>query len=242
MTTVQVVWCLTVFLLAALVQSVGGFGFALFAVPLMALAIDMQSAVIAASIASLVNVVVLCARSYREIDKDVTKRLNIPALFGMPIGLYALVYVDEAVLKVALGVVIMLMILVLIRTTTSPKGRPMVDVVAGFASGILATSTSTNGPPLVFAAQLRGLTPPVFRATMSASFVLQGSVSLLLFIAAGEVTQRALLLAVTGLPLVAFGQWLGVRARPHVDGQRFTKLVYGLLVVSAASVMWSGLS
>jgi uncharacterized membrane protein YfcA len=238
----QIVWCLAVFFFAALVQSVGGFGFALFAVPLMALAIDLPSAVIAASVASLANVLVLAIRSLRDIDRGVTKRLNVPALFGMPIGLYVLIYIDEAVLKVALGVVIMVLIAVLMRTNGEPKSRPLVDVIAGFVAGILATSTSTNGPPLVFAAQLRGLPPAAFRATMSASFVLQGSVSLLLFFVSGVVSRQAVLLAVIGLPLVAIGQWIGVTLRPHVDGRRFTRLVYGLLVLSAASVMWSGLS
>lgn len=242
MTTIQIVWCLAVFFAAAVVQSVGGFGFALFAVPLMALAIDLPLAVIAASIASLVNVVGLCIRSYRDIDWSATKRLNIPAIFGMPIGLYALVNVDEGSLKVALGLIIMLLIIVLLRTKSRPRHSSAVDVIAGFCSGVLATSTSTNGPPLVFAAQLRGLSPPIFRATMSASFVVQGSLSLLFFFAAGEVTRRALLLAVVGLPLVAIGQWLGVRVRPRVDGTRFTKLVYGLLALSALSVMWSGIN
>jgi uncharacterized membrane protein YfcA len=231
-----------VFFAATMVQSVGGFGFALFAVPMMALAIDMPSAVIAASIASLVNVVGLCVRSYRDIDWPTTKRLNIPAVFGMPIGVYVLVKLNEDVLKVALGGIIMVLIIVLLRAKSQPRRSSAIDVVAGFVSGVLSTSTSTNGPPLVFAAQLRGLSPAVFRATMSASFVIQGSLSLLLFIVAGEVTERAVLLALIGLPLVVVGQWLGVRMRPHVDGSRFTKLVYGLLAVSAASVMWSGIS
>jgi hypothetical protein len=43
-------------LFAALVQSIGGFGFALFAVPLAAIAIELQTAVIVVSLGSLLNV------------------------------------------------------------------------------------------------------------------------------------------------------------------------------------------
>lgn len=44
MSTTAIVWVLAVMLFAALVQSVGGFGFALLAVPLAAIAIDLQTA------------------------------------------------------------------------------------------------------------------------------------------------------------------------------------------------------
>ena len=51
MSTAAIVWCLGVMMLAALVQSVGGFGFALLAVPLAAIVIGLTTAVIAVSIA-----------------------------------------------------------------------------------------------------------------------------------------------------------------------------------------------
>lgn len=208
----------------------------------MALSIDLSYAVIAASFTSLANVTVLLSRSYREVEWSVARRLNIPALFGMPIGLWVLVRVDDSILKVALGVVIIVLVLVLLQSRTAPRSRPGVDLVAGFASGVLATSTSTNGPPVVFAAQLRGLAPSVFRATLSFTFVVQGAISLVLFALAGEITRLPVQLALAGLPFVALGQWLGVRSRPAVHGVRFERLVYGLLILSAASVMWSGLS
>jgi uncharacterized membrane protein YfcA len=48
------------------------------------------------------------------------------------------------------------------------------------------------------------------------------------------------LLALGGLPLIAAGQWLGIRTRPRVHGKRFDRMVYGLLALSAVSVSWSG--
>jgi uncharacterized membrane protein YfcA len=241
MSTGQVVWCLAVFAVAACVQSIGGFGFSLFAVPLMALAIDLPDAVIAGSIASLANVVVLSLRSLADVDWSVTRRFNFPALLGMPLGLWVLVHADEGLLKVGLGVVIVVLIMVLMRTRAKNQPRPIVEVVAGLCSGVLSTSTSTNGPPLVFAAQLRGMQPDQFRATLSFTFALQGAISLAAFVIAGEASREAVLVALLGLPLVAVGQWLGVRIRPRVHGKRFEQLVYVLLGLSAVSVSWSGL-
>ena len=75
---------------AALVQSLGGFGFALLAVPLAALAIDLKVAVIAVSVGSLFNTVILFIRTRKDINRDVAWRFNVPAVLGMPIGLYVL--------------------------------------------------------------------------------------------------------------------------------------------------------
>ena len=241
MSTGQVVWCLVVFAVAAFVQSLGGFGFSLFAVPLMALAISLPDAVVAGSIASLANVAVLALRSLAHVEWSVVRRFNVPALFGMPFGLWVLVHVDESTLKVGLGAVILVLIIVLMRARANARPRPLVEMVAGWSSGLLATSTSTNGPPLVFAAQLRGMHPEQFRATLSFTFALQGSVSLVAFFVAGEASREAVLVALWGLPLVAGGQWLGVRTRPRVQGDYFTRLVYVLLGLSALSVSWSGL-
>jgi uncharacterized membrane protein YfcA len=159
----------------------------------------------------------------------------------MPLGLWVLVHADEGLLKVGLGVVIVVLIVVLMRTRAKNQPRPIVEVVAGLCSGVLSTSTSTNGPPLVFAAQLRGMQPDQFRATLSFTFALQGAISLAAFVIAGEASREAVLVALLGLPLVAVGQWLGVRIRPRVQGKRFEQLVYVLLGLSAVSVSWSGL-
>ena len=241
MTTTQIVWCLLVFAAAAFVQSVGGFGFTLFGVPLMALAIPLPQAVVAGSIASFVNVVTLSLRTLKHVDWQLARRFNGPALLGMPVGLLVLVVVDESILKVALGAVIVALVVVLLRTRSAAQPRPLVETVAGLASGVLSTSTSTNGPPLVFAAHLRGMQPDAFRATLSFSFAFQGGISIVAFFASGEATRAAVLLALGALPLVGLGQWLGLRVQPRVHGKRFERVVYALLLLSALSVSWSGL-
>ena len=101
MSPFEIAWVLGVMLFAAFVQSVGGFGFALMAVPLAALAIDLQTAVITVSLGSLFNVCILFWRTRLDVDRGLAKRFTVPALFGMPIGVAVLTLVDQRPLKVA---------------------------------------------------------------------------------------------------------------------------------------------
>ncbi|MFM7898228.1 MAG: TSUP family transporter, partial [Actinomycetota bacterium] len=158
----------------------------------------------------------------------------------MPIGLYVLANVAQRPLKIVLGVIIIVATLALMRGAANIAPRRWIEVLAGWLSGILSTATGTNGPPLVLAAQMRGLTPDVFRATLAFTFTLSGSLSLLMYVAAQLVTREALLLALTAVPLIVVGQRIGIHLQARLSGRRFERLVYGLLFLSGASVGLSG--
>ena len=241
MSTAAIVWCLGVMMLAALVQSVGGFGFALLAVPLAAIAIDLTTAVVAVSIASVFNVATLVLRTYKDIDHATAVRFNVSALLGMPLGLVILAMVSQQPLKIALGALIILATVALMRGAGNVQHHRWIDVLAGWLSGVLATSTGTNGPPLVLAAQMARLSPASFRATLTFTFLVSGPISLIFFAFAGYFSRAALLLAGGSIPLIIVGQYFGLRLRKFVDGQRFERLVYLLLLLSGLSVSISGL-
>ena len=69
---------------------------------------------------------------------------------------------------------------------------------AGFVSGVLNTSLSTNGPPIVFALQARHLPPDRFRGTINVVFACCNILGTTLFIAAGKVGPDGL---VTGIDM-----------------------------------------
>lgn len=237
----EVVWVLVVMMTAALVQSLGGFGFALLAVPLAAIAIDLRIAVVAVSIGSLFNTVLLCVRTRRDVDRVIAKRFNVPALLGMPLGLFILTYLAQRPLKVGLGLVIIVATVALMRGVSNLAPRAWLDVAAGGLSGVLSTATGTNGPPLVLALQMRQLPADTFRATLALTFTITGSASLAMFALAGLVTRSAFLIAVAAIPLIIIGQRVGLRMQPLLSGRRFDRLVYGLLLLSGISVAVSGM-
>jgi hypothetical protein len=100
-------------------------------------------------------------------------------------------------------------------------------------SGALLTSTGMNGPPLVVAFQAQGMTPRVFRGTLSAVFVVQGAAGIALMAAVGEATTEVAAAVAVGLPALVIGWLIGNRAFHRLDPVVFRRIVLGLLVVSA---------
>ena len=90
---------------------------------------------------------------------------------------------------------------------------------SGSCRGVLNTSLSTNGPPLVFDLQARHLAPDPFRATISTVFALSNVVGLTLFVADGKVTADGLVAAAVALPAWSLGQLLRL-ARAQARARR----------------------
>lgn len=226
--------------LAAFLQRITGFGFALLSVPLMSLAIAPSLAVVVASLCSWPNTMITAWQLRRHIDVPLARRYALWSLVGMPAGLVILDAVPVRPFRVFLGVVVALATIVMASGWRPRTVRPAVEVAAGIMAGVLATSTGTNGPPLVLALNARRLAPDQFRGTISAIFV-ASNVSLLLFWWRGLITRPALTLSGLALPLIPLAAYAGLRASRRLRDAHFERLVVVLLFVSAASAIYGGL-
>ncbi|MEY3582337.1 MAG: hypothetical protein RLZ02_1290 [Actinomycetota bacterium] len=151
-----------VVLATACTQAVVGFGFALLTVPIMMQIVGLQRAVILASLIGTANNVF----QYRDLkhnqDKAQVKRFLLASCVGAPFGLIAFIYANQQVLKILLGMGILFGVLLLARGRDLTHAPVSLDWSMGVISGFLLTSTSTNGPPLVFAMQVRKSDPQIW--------------------------------------------------------------------------------
>jgi uncharacterized protein len=172
----------------------------------------------------------------RYADKRQVLRLSGWAVPGMPIGLMAHHVASDEAMRVVLAVVVSIATLLLITGLRLPTHHvARADGLAGFISGILNTSTGTNGPPLAVNLTSQNVEPDRMRGTLAGVFGLSGIVGIALFIADGLVTDRVLLLAACGLPLLLGGRALGARVARSVSPERFRQLTYTLLFGTAIS-------
>ena len=105
----------------------------------------------------------------------------------------------------------------------------------------LAASLSTNGPPLVFALQTRGLPMSVFRPTINTVFTLSGVASLVTFVVGGDVEGAAVGHALLAVPVMLVGSRIGFLLRRRVPEAGARRLVLTLLVVAAVSAIVSAI-
>ncbi len=230
-----------VVLLTACTQAVVGFGFALLAVPVMMQIVGLQRAVILASLIGTANNVF----QYRDLkhnqDKQQVKRFLLASCVGAPFGLVAFIYANQQVLKILLGIGVLFGVLLLARGRDLTHAHVSLDWSMGVISGFLLTSTSTNGPPLVFAMQARKSDPQVFRSTLNMVFLVSGIYGLVLFAAFGEIALSEIWISLALLPSMIAGVYAGRLIRSRVDPDRFRMLVLILLALAGLSSLYSGL-
>ena len=230
-----------VVLATACTQAVVGFGFALLTVPIMMQIVGLQRAVILASLIGTANNVF----QYRDLkhnqDKPQVKRFLFASCIGAPFGLVAFIYANQQVLKILLGVGVLFGVLLLARGRDLTHAHVSLDWSMGVISGFLLTSTSTNGPPLVFAMQARKSDPQVFRSTLNMVFLVSGIYGLVLFAVFGEIALSDIWISLALLPSMIVGVYAGRFIRNRVDPDRFRILVLVLLALAGLSSLYSGL-
>ncbi|MEH1011554.1 sulfite exporter TauE/SafE family protein [Micromonospora sp. CPCC 206060] len=226
-------------LLAAVAQAVSGFGFALVAVPLLAVTTDARTAVVATSLASLALTLITMAREWRYVRWRTAGLLTGTAVLGMPVGLLILVVTPDRLLTALIAVVVLGCAMLVWSGVRMRTGRPAVGAV-GVLVGVLTTATGANGPPLVAAFHSFGYDPRTFRATLAAIFTGSGAIGIVGFLAAGQVDAGTLRIAVLGLPAVALGWWLGNRVFARVGPATFRRItLVGLTASAGAAIVQS---
>jgi hypothetical protein len=235
--TAELVALLAAVFIASVVQVTAGFGFALLAVPVMAAAVDPKVAVVVSTGLGLFSSTGQALVERAHLRWPIARRLLLAAFVGMPVGLLVFMAIDESMLRLALGVAVLAATVALARGVDLREAGPGVEWAAGVTSGVLATSLSTNGPPLVFSLQGRHLPPHEFRATISVVFAGSGVLALLGFALAGQITDDVLTGVLLSLPVLVLGGLIGLWARRHVTAERFRHLVLVLLSLAGLSAI-----
>lgn len=222
-----------IFALAAAAQAVTGFGFALLAVPLLAVATDARTAVVGTAVVGLVPLAVTVARDRRHVRWRTVTAILLAAVAGLPLGLLILRGVSERVLTGVIAVVVLGCAYLVWRPPPVRRPVPAVIGLVGVLTGVLTTATGTNGPPLVASFQTLGYGPRVLRATLAAIFFGTAVLGTAGFAIAGAMTSRAVLLALIGVPSALAGWYAGNRIFTLLDARNFRRVLLGALAAAA---------
>lgn len=239
MTDVVVVFGAT--LLAATAQTVAGFGFALVAVPFFVTVLSVQDAVGAVAVLSFVNVALVARSVHGHAPWPTVWVLLLGSVCAMPFGLALLLGVSGDALRIVVGGVSIVMALAIGAGFTLHAVGRVGTFGVGVASGLLCTSIGINGPPVVLYLQALRHPPEVFRAAISTFFMLNGLVSLSVFVWAGVVGLDSLRTSAWAFPALLVGHWGGHRILPLFSPETFRRFVLALLVVSASTSLIDGL-
>lgn len=229
--------------IASLVRSTLGFGESLIAVPLFLFFLPTQVAVPLSVMLSIVIALVVVVQDFSKIHWKSAKYLVFYALIGIPFGLLILVYGNENLVKISLGILIVIYALyslfgkfnLNLKTAGTPK---FILFVCGFLSGVFGGAYGLNGPPLVIYGDLKKWTAQHFRATLQAYFLPASLMGLGGFYLKGLVTVEVghcfLMALITTIPAIFLGRYLNSK----LNGRAFFKYVYwGLFIIGVALIV-----
>jgi uncharacterized membrane protein YfcA len=229
----------------AFVQSTTGFGFALLLSPALFAVMDPVEAIMVLILLGLVlSLLVLFERGRPEhVDWRGLAPMLLASLPGLVVGAVVLTQVSKSALQVAVGVAVIAAAAWQLRRRARrepPRLARGAGVAAGFTSGVLTTSISVSGPPMVLWLEARGVHPEEFRATLAASFLalnFAGGVVLLGAEGTGSI-EAGTVAALLGL--VVAGYALGALAFRRLDRERFFAIVLALVACTGAASVAAG--
>lgn len=227
-----------VVLLAALVQGVMGFGGALIAMPLLTALLGIKTAVPAFALIGVAATFFNSVRLRRHATAGDLIQLALPALLGIPLGVWLLARVDETIVIRALGVILVAYAVYGLSGLTMPPLRHRAwALIVGFTSGILTGAYNTGGPPVVVYGVAREWSADQFRANLQTFFLLSSAYVVALHALAGHLTASVWEYALVALPALIVGQLIGARICRYLNAVVFRKIVLLFLALVGASLL-----
>jgi uncharacterized membrane protein YfcA len=228
----------------------GGFaGIGVVAVPLMALAV---SPVLAASIALPILLVqdIVGVWAFRKAWDAGILRLMLPAAVVGIVGGWALAaFVPPAAVELAVGLISLAFALQRLwveravataAVVEAGPGRAWLGILCGVVSGFTSQIAHAGAPPFQIYVLPRRLPRDVFIGTSALFFAAVNWMKVPAYIALGQFNRATLTTAAVLLPLAIASTWAGVWVARRVPAEGFYKLVYALLVVVGAKLIWDG--
>jgi uncharacterized protein len=228
----------TVFV-AAFLQSLSGFGFALVVMPLLTLVLGVQTAAPVVAMAGLTLYTINLVRYRRAIDVGEVLRLATASVVGVLLGLWVLGNVDEAIVERLLGLILIGYAAYswLHPAVARPLSRQWV-YPAGFLAGCLGGAYNTPGPPLVVYGSLRQWPKDEFRAVLQGLFFVNAAVVVVSHLIAHHVSVQVLRFYLYAVPSLVLGILVGSRVDRQVDRNRFRALVTAMIVILGLSLLF----
>jgi uncharacterized protein len=219
-------------LVASTIQAATGFGFSLVAGPaLYAVAAPSAAVALVLVLGQVVNVLVLFGeRRALQIDWLAVRPALAASIPGLPIGALIIRTVPAGVMRLGVGVVVCLIVMLRVTRRTRPgrearTGRGSA-LAAGFAVGVLTTSTTTSGPPLAIWLTARRMPPAAIRDAVTVIYFVLDLIGIgVLLVVAGSTSLDRAGWVPALIPVAIAGHFLGRRAFLRLPSRYYEPIV-----------------
>jgi uncharacterized protein len=227
-----------VIFLAAIVRGFSGFGFSLLTITALSLLYPPAEIIPSIFMLELAASANLLPGIWKDIHWKSLGPLILGCLIATPLGVWALAHFPPAPMQLALSVFVLIATALMWRgfALKSMPG-PVASTLAGAASGLSNGAFGIGGPPVIlfyFASPAGNLAG---RASLVAFFLATDIIGLANQSVHGLITWDGFVRALTFLPALLIGVWVGARSFKGTNPETFRKYVLGILAFLSVLIM-----
>jgi len=201
-----------VVMVAGLLRGFVGFGAALISVPVFSLVLGPHAAIAVNNVMGLPAVFLLLPEAVRRAERAVVLPICTAIFAAAPIGTWALVSIDPAIMSVAISTLVLLMVAFL-ASGWRLRGRIGIGklISAGVAGGFVQGVAGVGGPPVVAVALSRPGDASQQRANVLALMTAVSLSSILPLLYHGLFTRQTVIIGLVLIPFYSAATALGAR-------------------------------
>lgn len=246
MDVVEIVKIGIVMALGSIIQSSSGFGFGLFAIPLLLLlGFSLPAAVIIVVIGSALQKIYAIAALWKAVDwREVSPYMAV-GIVTLPLGvlsMYSITALSQAAIKQVIGVCVLLLLLLQWRGVikTKEKIRRFWGFLAGVFSGFFNGLANIGGPPLVLWILAHRWPNEKMRAVpiaFSLVFV-PFQVGFMFIVFGSSILLTPIFKVILSTPFIFLGTWTGLKIGGTISKEHL-RIYMGilLLIIAVTSII-----
>lgn len=217
---------------SALLNSLAGFGIALLAMPLLIGQIGLKTA---APLVGLVGIVLqtLSILLYGvKINVRQIRWMILGGLLAVPFGVLMIDWIDETILKLFLGAVLLFYVAYrLIKQKNISPIPQQFGFFFGFLGGLFGGAFNASGPPVIVYSDSQQWKPEVFKINLQTYFLCNATIGIFSHYAAGNYTTEVFNYIIVAIPILIGGTFLGHWLARFIRPALFQYVVLSLLLV-----------
>ena len=214
------------------------FGLGSVAAPVLLILLGAKPTVVIVNTFIVVQLSLVLSGTWRQIEIRTTKWMILGGICAAPIGVFVLNVTAPSVLRIAIGVVIVVMGLLSLRETKFPLATfPGSGIVYGFATCLTTTAISIGGPLGGIYAVAQRWPTQTARAALALMFSVSSLLAVVLFALTGLYTRDTLINTALLLPGLLAGFGIAKILVGRLNHQAFRRAVIVIVVLAGCMLL-----
>ena len=215
-----------------------GFGFSLVAAPVLLLYLDPQQVVVVANSLIALLMIMVLARTWRNLEFKASLGLVLGGIAATPIGVLALNAASPGLLRITIAIVIIFLGLVSFKDVQLPFSRSKVAGPGfGFLTSLAVTTIAIGGPLGAIYAISQRWKPDMIRAALALFFLSSDLVAFPLYAATGLVGNETLSNIGILIPGLVVGFCMAQVLVHWINDRLFRYVVIAVIIVAGSATL-----